>query len=186
MLWVVEFKVRSKSVILWSEWFLLVLLKVHFCSNQIFSSLCSHDVREETNYFYHCTAEVFWNLTFLLIWFFGGQLNMNRGHSSLCSRCFGNLVVYLTDIVEILILFLPICSLKFSDRRSFYWFAEAIVWLLPTVAAPQWTNHPMLLFRSSMVYPDFCRCFLFVKESIVHPPSVVAAMYWSILSTLYD
>ena len=50
---------------------------------------------------------------------------MNRDHSSLCSRRFGNLVVYLTDVAEILILFLPIRSLNVSDRRVFHWFAEA-------------------------------------------------------------
>ena len=52
---------------------------------------------------------------------------MNRNHSSLCSRHFGNLVVYLTDVAEILILFFSIRSVNVSDRRSFHWFAEAVV-----------------------------------------------------------
>ena len=52
---------------------------------------------------------------------------MNRDHSSLCSHHFGNLVVYLTDVAEILILFLLIRSLNVFDRRSFHWFAEALV-----------------------------------------------------------
>ena len=52
---------------------------------------------------------------------------MNHDHRSLCSLRFGNLVVYLTDAAEILILFLSIRSLKVSDRRSFYWFVEAVV-----------------------------------------------------------
>ena len=90
MVWVMEFKVQFENVVLWSEWFLSVLSKVHFCSNQSFSSLCSRGVGEETNYFYRCTAEVFRNLTFFFIWFFGGQLNMNCGHSSLCSRRCGS------------------------------------------------------------------------------------------------
>ena len=102
------------------------------------------------------------------------------------------IVLYAATILETLLFILPtlrrslfyflsIRSLKVFDRRSFYWFAEAVVWLLPAVAAPQRTNRPTLLFRSLMVCPDFRWCFLFAAESIVHPPSAVAATYWSIL-----
>ena len=52
---------------------------------------------------------------------------MNRGHSSLWSHHFGNIVIYLTNVAEILILFLPIHSLNVSYRQSFHWFAEAVI-----------------------------------------------------------
>ena len=104
MLWVLEFKVRSENVVLCSEWFLSVLSKVNFCLNQSFSSLCSRGVGEETNYFYRCTTDVFRNLTFLF-----GFSEVSRTWIAAivlyCSRRFGSLVVYLTNVAKILISF---------------------------------------------------------------------------------
>ena len=114
-LWVVEFKVRSENVVLWSEWFISVLSKVHFYSNQIFSSLCSHGVGEETKYFYRCTTEVFRNLTFWC------------GFSEVSWTWITAIVLYAAAILETLLFILPMLW------RSLFYFFRFVVLKFPII-----------------------------------------------------